>query len=131
MLPTVPGQSATVLVALATIGGMPRASSVGKVMSVPPPAIALTAPPAAAASAASRSWRGVGVIGRSERFRAGTEPGSDAAWTANAAQRDVRLHLCDAECLGLRAILCARTVRGCSMRLADTLCAIDHARAGQ
>ena len=47
MLAAEPGQSATVLVALATMGGMPRAMSEGKVRSVPPPAIAFTPPPSA------------------------------------------------------------------------------------
>src|SRR5882757_7847720 len=50
MLPEVPRTSASVLVALATIGGVPNRSSVGNVTSVPPPATALIAPPAAAAS---------------------------------------------------------------------------------
>ena len=46
--PLVPSTSASVLVALATSGGVPKASRVGKVRSVPPPARALTAPAAAA-----------------------------------------------------------------------------------
>ena len=49
--PTVPGQIATVLVTLATLAEKPAASSEGKLMSVPPPAIAFTAPAAAAAAA--------------------------------------------------------------------------------
>ena len=49
MLPEVPITSASVLVALAMIGGVPNNSSAGKVISVPPPATALMAPPAAAA----------------------------------------------------------------------------------
>src|SRR3954468_16548519 len=44
MLPSEPGQSATVLVALAVSGGTPSPMSAGKVSSVPPPAIALIAP---------------------------------------------------------------------------------------
>src|SRR3954468_9983998 len=50
MLPDVPITNASVLVAFATIGGVPNNSSVGKVTSVPPPATALIAPPAPAAS---------------------------------------------------------------------------------
>ena len=44
MLPTAPGQRATVLVALAMSPGTPRPSNAGKVSSVPPPAMELTAP---------------------------------------------------------------------------------------
>ena len=47
MLPEVPMTSASVLVALAMIGGVPKSSRAGKVTSVPPPATALIAPPAA------------------------------------------------------------------------------------
>src|SRR5918999_885640 len=68
MLPSAPGQSATVLVALAAIGGIPRPTRAGKVRSVPPPAIELTAPATADArttsgrrSAAGRSRAGSGV----------------------------------------------------------------------
>src|SRR5438093_910359 len=50
MLPEVPTTSARVLVALATIGGVPKKSRVGKVTNVPPPAMALIAPPATAES---------------------------------------------------------------------------------
>ena len=53
MLPTAPGQSATVLVALAVRAGTPRPMRAGKVSSVPPPATELTAPPAAAATTIS------------------------------------------------------------------------------
>ena len=49
MLPKEPGQSATVLVALAEIGGSPSQTSAGNVSSVPPPAIELTAPARSAA----------------------------------------------------------------------------------
>src|SRR5581483_3084970 len=42
---------ASVLVALATTGGVPKKSSVGNVTSVPPPATALIAPAAIAAAA--------------------------------------------------------------------------------
>src|SRR5918992_2106656 len=68
MLPRAPGHSATVLVALATIGGTPSPTSAGNVSSVPPPAIELTAPATAEArttrgrrSAAERSKAGSGV----------------------------------------------------------------------
>jgi hypothetical protein len=44
-----PGHSATVLVALAANGGTPSATTAGNVISVPPPATALIAPPTAAA----------------------------------------------------------------------------------
>jgi hypothetical protein len=44
MLLTAPGQSATVLVALATRGDMPRPMSTGNVRSVPPPAMAFITP---------------------------------------------------------------------------------------
>jgi hypothetical protein len=47
----VPGQRATVEVALAVIGGIPRARRAGKVTRVPPPAMAFMAAPTAAASA--------------------------------------------------------------------------------
>jgi hypothetical protein len=40
----IPGQTATVLVALAFTGGMPVNSKEGKVMKLPPPAIELAAP---------------------------------------------------------------------------------------
>jgi hypothetical protein len=49
MLPTDPGRSARVLVALAVIGESPIQISEGKVSSVPPPATALIIPPSAAA----------------------------------------------------------------------------------
>src|SRR5690348_8878959 len=57
------GQSATVLVALATRGGMPRPRRAGKVSNVPPPAMELTTPEQAAASTTSarRSGPGTGV----------------------------------------------------------------------
>ena len=48
--PINPGHSATVFVTFAVIGGTPRASSVGKVIKVPPPASALIAPAATAAN---------------------------------------------------------------------------------
>src|ERR1051326_3283178 len=50
MLADVPITKAIVLVALATFDDVPKKSSAGKVMMVPPPATALMAPPAAAAS---------------------------------------------------------------------------------
>lgn len=49
MVPTVPGQIATVLVAFALIEGSPSQISVGNVTSVPPPATELIAPAANAA----------------------------------------------------------------------------------
>jgi cell division ATPase FtsA len=49
MLPTAPGQSATVLVALAMSGDRPSQTMAGNVTSVPPPATELTALPTAAA----------------------------------------------------------------------------------
>src|SRR5262249_3600694 len=48
--PRYPGQRATVLVTLATTAGTPTARSTGKVMSVPPPAKAFTAPASIAAT---------------------------------------------------------------------------------
>src|SRR2546429_5182179 len=53
MLPSEPGQSATVLVALATSGVTPRRTIAGNVSSVPPPAMAFTAPAPKAATSAS------------------------------------------------------------------------------
>ncbi len=44
MVPTVPGQMATVLVAFALMEGSPSQINVGKVSSVPPPATELMAP---------------------------------------------------------------------------------------
>jgi hypothetical protein len=44
-----PGQSATVFVTFAITGRTPTAVNMGKVMSVPPPAIAFTNPPPTAA----------------------------------------------------------------------------------
>jgi hypothetical protein len=55
MLLSAAGSSATVLVALATIGGRPAAISAGKVSSVPPPAMELTIPASSAAPAPTRS----------------------------------------------------------------------------
>src|SRR5665647_538294 len=55
MLVSVPGRSATVLVAFATSGESPAATMAGKVMSVPPPAIAFMMPPTNAAAAAMTS----------------------------------------------------------------------------
>src|SRR5215472_1675819 len=46
---SVPGQSATVLVALALMEGIPVKSSAGKAMNPPPPATEFTAPPSRAA----------------------------------------------------------------------------------
>ena len=62
---------ARVLVALATLGSVPKNRRAGKVMRVPPPATALTAPPAAAARARPAIWvGGMGwEIGRLMRIR--------------------------------------------------------------
>src|SRR2546421_3714994 len=57
MLPSEPGQSATVLVALATSGVTPSATIAGNVSSVPPPAMAFTAPAPRAATSASDKRR--------------------------------------------------------------------------
>src|SRR6185437_2233099 len=54
-----PDQSATVLVALAGIGGTPVKRSVGKAIKLPPPATAFMAPPTRAA--ANRSTAFVGL----------------------------------------------------------------------
>jgi hypothetical protein len=63
MLPTVPGHNATVLVALAVIGGTPSHMSAGNVSRVPPPAIELTAPPAAAAATMRARWEADAIGG--------------------------------------------------------------------
>ena len=55
MPPEVPMTNASVLVALAMIGGVPKKSRAGKVTNVPPPATALIAPPIAAASISPRN----------------------------------------------------------------------------
>ena len=55
MLPNDPGHKATVLVAFAEIGGTPSQTIAGNVISVPPPAIELTAPPMSAARKTSRN----------------------------------------------------------------------------
>ena len=60
--PTMPGHSATVLVTLAAMAGMPIAVSAGKDISVPPPAIAFTRPAAIPARATRAYCSGVGVI---------------------------------------------------------------------
>src|SRR2546422_11583422 len=62
MLPSEPGQSATVLVALATSGVTPSATIAGTVSSVPPPAMAFTAPAPKAATSASAQRRMVTQI---------------------------------------------------------------------
>src|SRR5438046_10562858 len=62
MLPSEPGQSATVLVALATSGVTPNATIAGNVSSVPPPAMAFTAPAPRAATSASDNRRIVTLI---------------------------------------------------------------------
>src|SRR5689334_2775019 len=55
MLPSEPGQIATVLVALAVIEGSPSQTSAGKEISVPPPATELIPPAKNAALAAIRT----------------------------------------------------------------------------
>src|SRR5689334_5089671 len=72
MLLNAPGSSATVLVALATSGVSPAPTSAGKVISVPPPAIAFTIPAARAAAA---------TTSRRSRERAGGAGGT--IWTPN------------------------------------------------
>src|SRR3954451_4902352 len=65
MLLSAAGSSATVLVALATIGVSPAAMRAGKVSSVPPPAIELTMPASSAAPAPTRSCAaGIEVVER-------------------------------------------------------------------
>src|SRR5215471_20131596 len=59
-----PGVSATVLVALATIGGRPAASRAGKVISEAPPTIAVTMPPASPAPNSGRSPQWPSTIAR-------------------------------------------------------------------
>jgi hypothetical protein len=48
MLATEPGQSATVLLALAILAGIPTNMSAGKVKKLPPPATELSVPPTTA-----------------------------------------------------------------------------------
>src|SRR5258705_13676756 len=55
MLPTAPGHNATVLVALALIGGTPSAIRAGNVTSVPPPAMEFMTPPMSAETTARAS----------------------------------------------------------------------------
>jgi hypothetical protein len=57
--PNSPGQSATVLVAFATFGSSPSQSRIGKVMSVPPPAIEFIAPATKAAANMMNPWSSV------------------------------------------------------------------------
>src|SRR5687768_5099427 len=54
--PKSPGQSATVLVALAILGSRPSQIKTGKVISVPPPAIELIAPAAKAQANRMTAW---------------------------------------------------------------------------
>lgn len=58
MVPTVPGQMATVLVALALMDGRPIQISVGKVTKVPPPATELMVPATNAAPNAASACQG-------------------------------------------------------------------------
>src|SRR5512140_3382007 len=75
MLVRAPGRSATVLVAFATSGDSPAATSAGKVRSVPPPAIALMIP-ARKADAAAMARRPTGMAGSAEvRSRGATSLG--------------------------------------------------------
>ena len=66
-----PGHSATVLVTLAAMAGMPIAVSAGKDISVPPPAIAFTRPAAIPARATRAYCSGVGVIEAGSRASCG------------------------------------------------------------
>ena len=56
MLPSEPGQMATVLVAFALMDGNPSQTSAGNEISVPPPATELIAPARKAAIVASSRW---------------------------------------------------------------------------
>src|SRR5579871_5533348 len=56
MLPTVPGQTATVFVAFAITGFSPSQIKVGNVISVPPPATELISPATNAAPKAAAEW---------------------------------------------------------------------------
>src|SRR6185312_7692331 len=56
VLASVPGNSATVLVALAAIGGRPARTSVGKVMNEPPPATAFIVPASKPAAISNNTW---------------------------------------------------------------------------
>jgi uncharacterized protein GlcG (DUF336 family) len=58
MVPTVPGQIATVLVALALMEGSPSQIKVGNVISVPPPATELMVPATKAAPNAAKACHG-------------------------------------------------------------------------
>src|ERR1700734_509984 len=58
MVPTVPGQMATVLVALALMDGSPSQISVGNVSNVPPPATELMAPATKAEPNATSACKG-------------------------------------------------------------------------
>ena len=73
MLPAVPMTSASVLVALAMIFGVPKKISTGKVTSVPPPATALIAPAAAPAAASPSISAGciTGIFPRAEDGESG------------------------------------------------------------
>ena len=59
MAPKYPGQSATVLVTLAAMAGIPTAVSMGKLIKVPPPAKAFTRPAAIAARVMRTYWYAV------------------------------------------------------------------------
>ena len=72
--PRYPGQSATVLVTLAATAGTPTAMSIGKVMSVPPPARAFTAP---ATTAARKTSANSGPVTTSVTQRHPAETGFD------------------------------------------------------
>jgi hypothetical protein len=61
MLARTPGHNAMVFVAFALIGAMPTNSSVGKLKNDPPPATALSAPAAAAASNRMPYWKNVTI----------------------------------------------------------------------
>src|ERR1700688_1221071 len=63
MVPTVPGQIATVLVALALIEGSPSQIKVGNVSSVPPPATELMVPAMKAEPKATSARQGLREAG--------------------------------------------------------------------
>lgn len=67
MVPTVPGQMATVLVAFALIEGRPSQIKVGNVSRVPPPATELMAPATNAAPNATSACHGASEVGSAIR----------------------------------------------------------------
>ena len=92
MLPIAPGQSATVLVALATIAGIPSPTRAGNVTSVPPPVMAFMAPPITAEITTSRSRirsmpEGVGFRSTNESTRPAVRRDEFAAENMTSCQR--------------------------------------------